>query len=603
MSRRPVETGGSLVFQEGKKIEGEYYIIAVYDDPERNTVSFCAYELETNQTYTLPYTYTELDELFRYNSELMNPTNRDARYHWIIERLDFVVALDSTSSGRKLCLAPEPTPEEEPQDKKKKKKEQDAGGGGGKLDAATRAKLIAELDTMDDHALYISLIKAGQRCHKLDEDQEQRMKKLQQQRDFIKQKAVQYQEDQQEKKMTMAKMAELMNQAENEAVKKALKKKADKKAERADWRAARQKEREREAARARKAKELQEEQFKMLAKRRSIVQEERNAKLKARQDEILRKRQVALDARLRLRQQKKADALAAGEKAEQERQKIRDELDKRKEHFKNLEEKRVNSELQREKKRNDEIRDVVLQIQADYRESKVEKEEERKRLIEEKNVKAALDARRRKMARQALEEHQEWRKQRALQMADEEMKNVKEQEWLKRHDADAEKDVLDKGSGRCEYSYDGEVDEAIPIEDEEILRLKLEQRARNKRKDERDSIQRKADEKLAAVETLFSSQKQRNLGEAKKAQIRKEAERQKLVAKEKERVMREEAVLAARVKLENEKLDRLQLNMTLELERRKNDAFRNEEDLKKTIHRAQALPVGSCLSVSFLPFF
>lgn len=64
MSRRPVETGGSLVFQEGKKIEGEYYIIAVYDDPERNTVSFSAYELETNQTYTLPYTYTELDDLW-----------------------------------------------------------------------------------------------------------------------------------------------------------------------------------------------------------------------------------------------------------------------------------------------------------------------------------------------------------------------------------------------------------------------------------------------------------------------------------------------------------------------------------------------------------
>merc|ERR1719491_1694058 len=118
MSRRPIETGGSLVFQEGKKIEGEYYIIAVYDDPERNTVSFSAYELETNQTYTLAYTYSEVDELFRYNSELMNPTNRDARYHWIIERLDFVVALDSATGARKLCLAPEPTPEDTGEKKK-----------------------------------------------------------------------------------------------------------------------------------------------------------------------------------------------------------------------------------------------------------------------------------------------------------------------------------------------------------------------------------------------------------------------------------------------------------------------------------------------------
>ena len=29
---------------------------------------------------------------------------------------------------------------------------------GGKLDAATRAKLIAELDTMDDHALFVNLV-------------------------------------------------------------------------------------------------------------------------------------------------------------------------------------------------------------------------------------------------------------------------------------------------------------------------------------------------------------------------------------------------------------------------------------------------------------
>ena len=67
LSGRPAETGGQLVFQEGKKIEGEDYIIAVYGDPEKNTVSFAAYELETNATYTLPYTYTELDELFKYN--------------------------------------------------------------------------------------------------------------------------------------------------------------------------------------------------------------------------------------------------------------------------------------------------------------------------------------------------------------------------------------------------------------------------------------------------------------------------------------------------------------------------------------------------------
>merc|ERR1712025_1499294 len=91
-------------------------------------------------------------------------------------------------------------------------------------------------------------IKASQRCHKLDEDQEQRMKRLAAQRDFIKAKAVNYSEEMDQKKLNLQKMAELMNAAENEAVRKALKKKADKKQGRADWRAGKQKEREREAA-------------------------------------------------------------------------------------------------------------------------------------------------------------------------------------------------------------------------------------------------------------------------------------------------------------------------------------------------------------------
>merc|ERR1712194_958801 len=100
---------------------------------------------------------------------------------------------------------------------------------------------------MDDHALYITLvksedarqqfltalhskrrleqIKAIQRSHKLDEDQEQRVKKLQQQRDFIKQKAINYVQEQTEKKSNLTRMAQLMNEAENEKVAKALKKK------------------------------------------------------------------------------------------------------------------------------------------------------------------------------------------------------------------------------------------------------------------------------------------------------------------------------------------------------------------------------------------
>lgn len=70
-----------------------------------------------------------------------------------------------------------------------------------------------------------------------------------------------------------------------------------------------------------------------------------------------------------------------------------------------------------------------------------------------------------------------------------------------------------------------EEDEDAPnVEDEEVLRLKLEDRARQKRKEERDAIKEREDRKVANAESMFSSQKQRNLREAKKWQIRKQAE-------------------------------------------------------------------------------
>jgi len=91
MARRPDETNGALIFQEGRCIDGEYYIIAVYDDPSSCNIMFSAYELENDSTYTYPLTYSEFDNLFRFDSELMNPSNQDGRFHWVIERLDFIM--------------------------------------------------------------------------------------------------------------------------------------------------------------------------------------------------------------------------------------------------------------------------------------------------------------------------------------------------------------------------------------------------------------------------------------------------------------------------------------------------------------------------------
>jgi hypothetical protein len=54
----------------------------------------------------------------------------------------------------------------------------------------------------------------------LDEDQEERVKKIRAQREFIKQKAVTYAEDQAQKKINLQQIADMMNKAENAAVSK-----------------------------------------------------------------------------------------------------------------------------------------------------------------------------------------------------------------------------------------------------------------------------------------------------------------------------------------------------------------------------------------------
>lgn len=179
-----------------------------------------------------------------------------------------------------------------------------------------------------------------------------------------------------------------------------------------------------------------------------------------------------------------------------------------------------------------------------------------------------------------------------MQSAIEEAKNVQEQQWLKKHDQDMETDVMDKIP-----EDDGEV------EDEENLRLKLEDRARQRRKEERDGIQRAADAKMKKVDSLFSSQKQRNIGEGRKAQIRRDEGVVHQMDKEKIRVAKEQNAMRKRIQEENERIRKIQETQRLEMERRRNNVHYEEEQLQKVVSKYAKTEVGTCLTVGFLPFF
>merc|ERR1712048_846488 len=53
------------------------------------------------------YDYSEFDNLFRFNAELMNPNRKEGRFHWVIERLE----IQTVNKDRKLKLGERPSEE------------------------------------------------------------------------------------------------------------------------------------------------------------------------------------------------------------------------------------------------------------------------------------------------------------------------------------------------------------------------------------------------------------------------------------------------------------------------------------------------------------
>ncbi|CAD7961606.1 unnamed protein product [Amoebophrya sp. A25] len=96
---------GPVVYQESKILDNEIHLLCVHDSREKKFVNFEAYSFETGKVSRIQWDYVNFDSHFRFNAELMNPNNREGRYHWVCERLNFV---SDGKGGRKLELC-EPT--------------------------------------------------------------------------------------------------------------------------------------------------------------------------------------------------------------------------------------------------------------------------------------------------------------------------------------------------------------------------------------------------------------------------------------------------------------------------------------------------------------
>lgn len=634
MARRPDDTRGSLVFQEGKEIEGDYYIIAVYDDPTTAVMSFSAYELENDSTFTYPLTYAEFDKLFQFDAELMNPSNQDARFHWVIERLDFV---QDNRAQKVLCLAQEPTPMLEDEDEMvfaediPKAKEHVAVGG--RVDAATRVKLLKELDNQDEERQQIVLVKseaarrhfladlhakrqleqlkASQRLLKTDEERESRLKKLELMKQAQKRKAEQFRANQEAKKNTMAQLEVLMKQKEAQAIRKLIQEKDE-----ADRGMGRAKDADRQR---RKMQERSQAEIASIEteKARQLGQK-RDDQVKKREQVILRRnRQIATDVRSRLDEERKNEMRLRGVKdgmiAElwSTKKAERQEKEAKYQEFLRLEEVRERVSLEREKIRAAEEWDYIQQLRKHMDEVRLATEERRQEQHKAALTKLKVEASNRAVLKAQQQNQVELREQRIQVREEARSRRARETQFLTtvRHavkDGGALEDApaspkpalaaLGDSAGplasRSLMGPDSPLAKSMTRDGSELMDFHrtYEQQERQKRHAEREA-KREAEEEKRGKLAHLASRDPAALERQRIAKMHAEQE-QKKKAVEEAQLARELAVEAKAREESERSLRREELFNKLEVTRQERERNAEAQRTAALVERTQALEIG-----------
>ncbi|CAJ1360729.1 unnamed protein product [Effrenium voratum] len=614
MARRPDDTRGSLIFQEGKCIEGDYYIVAVYDDPATCTISFSAYELENDCTYTYPLTYSQFDALFQYDSELMNPSNQDGRFHWVIERLDFV----QDKRGQKvLCLGEEATAEVDDEgdlvQEKPKATSAVPANVGGKIDGATRAKLLKELDTQDDAKLHAALVKsegarkrfiaelhakrnleqlkASQRLQKADEDREARLARLELIKKQQHQRAEAHKAAEEAKKSTMAQLEVLMKQKEAQAIRRLIQEKdAQDRGMGREKDAARQRRKMQERSAA-EVWAIEEERALQLARKRDEQVEKRKAlflKKNRHIAEILREEKMReREYQVRLREEKDLIIQEVWKTKAQER--VAHEEKQRE--FERLEEIREKVTVEREKRR---AMDELKQITAIRKHAEEEKEatvKRREKLRKEYLLDLKVQASNRAQTAREQARRNERREQKIQEREEARLRRFRESQFMDTMRATRSTFKPDEGleegnEGRMQTTQMGSTgkDEG---------RKTVEADERRKRQAERDEKLKREEEKKGKMQQL--SGKNPNLAELSRIKEWRAEDEAKKKMLEDARLKRELEREQALRDLNEAAAKREEVWNRLEVTRKEREDERQINRQKAVIERIKNMPVGGGL--------
>eukprot|EP00927_Polykrikos_kofoidii_P047665 TRINITY_DN41935_c0_g1_i1.p1 TRINITY_DN41935_c0_g1~~TRINITY_DN41935_c0_g1_i1.p1 ORF type:complete len:606 (+),score=193.47 TRINITY_DN41935_c0_g1_i1:94-1911(+) len=557
------EENGPLVFQRGKKLNDEYYIVSVRDNSENACIKFAAYELETSEVFELAYTYTDFDILFKAHPELVNPANKDGRYEWVVDRLDFVT--DSSGSAKRLTLASEPTLEDDGVDPK-------AGPAAkpipkDRLTFAERTRLRAEAEKLEEkRAANIALkseknrkafvaellekrkleeLKAATRSQRIDEERAERRERAEMQKRSAEERQKRYEENE-KKREERIRMLEAERKTRDLAAIREIIGQARETKERlqAKLEDARNRKLDEEKRYAAEMAAKREEQDALNAKRDAKIRE-RNERLKQAEREYLefRTRQIEnISNEKQLKEERKQAYIR--ERAAKRAAQLRAKHEKA-EAWERLDDQRTQNNLNKEHARNMLMLDHIESLRLKYREEQAEAAARKT---------ASLEERREREARETEELAEENRKKSELEQR--RNRNIATREAMREQ----------KNQHYCDHIRDLKTTESLRIKEQQSMVASARDKTREERTRER---QMRAEQELAAAtvnaqreENIRRKERERDIKFAAKEKEKKEAESKRVVEMEARKIQKRLREKEAAIKRQEEdQLKRRQMAM------------------------------------------
>jgi len=494
---------------------------------------------------------------------------------------------------------------------------------GGRIDAATRVKLLKELDTQDDAKLHVCLVKsenarksfladlhakraleqlkATQRLLKADEEREHRLAKLEIIRSEQEKRAQQQKATQDAMKSTKAQLETLMKQKEAQAIRRLIQDK--------DMQD-RGMGREKDAARQkRKIAERSANEVKNIEKQRATQLARKREDQVVKRENVIKKRTKELVLRARsFNEQKAADEITLREKKDQiieeiwaEKRKIYKEKEATMQQYEATDEVREGVNNAKDAKR---AKDEYLALAA-KRTEEAEKDEEtlkrRRKIHDEALLQAKIDASARACAKREQARRNKEREKRIDIMIDTRMRKFREAQFLEQVRAstphhgqstgDAQIEAVNTSPSQSCQSF-RRTSSRGANEMEEFQRT-FEEMERKKRRDERIERRKLEDQKTEKVKQLGSKDpnakeilrfQQWRREEDKRLKVLQEAQLSKELSAEEKARAAEEKVRAREETWE-----------ILEQVRREKSRDRAEERNKAVVHSIKSAPVGGGL--------